>query len=320
MELRQLRYFKAVADASSFVRGAYYLNVAQPALSRSIAKLEDDVGQALFVRHNKGVSLTDAGERFYERAAAILESVRQLSDEMATEGGDFSGIATLGAPQSIHNKLLLPVMTSFLARYPECRVDLVQGSSSYLRDKVADGDIDVALVSNMPEASGVLMTPLVDESFCLICPKDRLADFGASVDVPDLVGLPLILVGYPHSIIDKFQETHPEHASRLIVRSKVNSSALMSDLVERGAGFGIAPSCVMAPQGSSSVGFVPIRGLRTSWAIATHWNRQGFRAICEIQDMLADLCDDLLARGEWPTAESTRPAVAQADGSHAPQA
>lgn len=320
MELRQLRYFKAVADASSFVRGAYYLNVAQPALSRSIAKLEDDVGQALFVRHNKGVSLTDAGERFYERAAAILESVRQLSDEMATEGGDFSGIATLGAPQSIHNKLLLPVMTRFLARYPECRVDLVQGSSSYLRDKVADGDIDVALVSNMPEASGVLMTPLVNESFCLICPKDRLADFGASVDVPDLVGLPLILVGYPHSIIDKFQETHPEHASRLIVRSKVNSSALMSDLVERGAGFGIAPSCVMAPQGSSSVGFVPIRGLRTSWAIATHWNRQGFRAICEIQDMLADLCDDLLARGEWPTAESTRPAVAQADGSHAPQA
>ncbi|ALH79896.1 LysR family transcriptional regulator [Sphingopyxis sp. J-6] len=310
MELRQLRYFKAVADASSFVRGAYYLNVAQPALSRSIAKLEDDVGQALFVRHNKGVSLTDAGERFYERAAAILESVRQLGDEMATEGGDFSGIATLGAPQSIHNKLLLPVMTSFLARYPECRVDLVQGSSSYLRDKVADGDIDVALVSNMPEASGVLMTPLVDESFCLICPKERLGDFGASVDVPDLVGLPLILVGYPNSIVDKFQETHPEHAAKLIVRSKVNSSALMSDLVERGAGFGIAPSCVMAPQGNSSVGFVPIEGLRTSWAIATHWNRQGFKAICEIQDMLVALCDDLLERGEWPTAESRRATAA----------
>ena len=310
MELRQLRYFKAVADASSFVRGAYYLNVAQPALSRSIAKLEDDVGQALFVRHNKGVSLTDAGERFYEGAAAILESVRQLGDEMATEGGDFSGIATLGAPQSIHNKLLLPVMTSFLARYPECRVDLVQGSSSYLRDKVADGDIDVALVSNMPEASGVLMTPLVDESFCLICPKERLGDFGESVDVPDLVGLPLILVGYPNSIVDKFQETHPEHAAKLIVRSKVNSSALMSDLVERGAGFGIAPSCVMAPQGNSSVGFVPIEGLRTSWAIATHWNRQGFKAICEIQDMLVALCDDLLERGEWPTAESRRAAAA----------
>ncbi len=309
MELRQLRYFKAVADASSFVRGAYYLNVAQPALSRSIAKLEDDVGQALFVRHNKGVSLTDAGERFYERAAAILESVRQLTDEMATEGGDFSGTATLGAPQSIHNKLLLPVMTSFLARYPNCRVDLVQGSSSYLRDKVADGDIDVALISNMPEASGVLTTPLVDESFCLICPKDRLEDFGASVDVPDLIGLPLLLVGYPNSIVDRLQETHPEHASKLIVRSKVNSSALLSDLVERGAGFGIAPSCVMEPDGNSSVGFVPIKGLRTSWTIATHWNRQGFRAICEIQEMLIALCEDLLARGEWPTAESTKSAA-----------
>ena len=155
-----------------------------------------------------------------------------------------------------------------------------------------------------------MTTALVNESFCLICPKDRLDDFGASVSVPDLIGLPLILVGYPNSIVDTLRETHPEIASKLIVRSKVNSSALLSDLVERGAGFGIAPSCVMEPNGNSAIGFVPINGLRTSWTIATHCNRQGFRAICEIQEMLIALCEDLLARGEWPTAESTTSAAA----------
>ncbi len=103
-----MRYFKAVADASSFVCGAYYLNVAQPALSRPIAKLGDDVGQALFVRLNKGVSLTDAGERFYERPVAILESVRQLTDEMATEGGDFSGTATLATSAHSPNEAAYP--------------------------------------------------------------------------------------------------------------------------------------------------------------------------------------------------------------------
>ncbi|WP_257549455.1 LysR family transcriptional regulator [Sphingopyxis sp. DBS4] len=304
MELRQIRYFKAVADAMSFVRGAYYLNVAQPALSRSIAKLEDEIGQALFVRHAKGVSLTDAGERFYRRASDILESVRQLIDEMATEGGDFSGTVALGAPQSIHMKLLLPVMAGFLARYPDCRVDLVQGSSSYLRDRIADGDLDVALISNTAEASGVMMIPLVSESFCLVCPKDRRADFGAEVEVPDLVGLPLIMAGYPQSTLAYMEDAFPEVVRKLVVRSEVNSSALVGDLVERGAGYGIAPSCVMSPGRSERLDFVPIAGLRASWAIATHWNRQGFRAIREIQEMLLALVAELIAQNDWPTARS----------------
>ncbi|MGQ0280413.1 LysR family transcriptional regulator [Sphingopyxis sp. Q841] len=304
MELRQIRYFKAVADASSFVRGAYYLNVAQPALSRSIAKLEDEVGQALFVRHAKGVSLTDTGQRFYRRASQILESVRQLIDEMATEGGDFSGTVALGAPQSIHSKLLLPVMAGFLARYPDCRVDLIQGSSSFLRDRIAEGDLDVALISNTAETSGVMTIPLVSENFCLVCPKERRDAFGPTVDVPDLVGLPLIMAGYPQSTLAYMEDAFPEVVRKLLVRSEVNSSALVGDLVERGAGYGIAPSCVSSPQRSERLAFVPIAGLRASWAIATHWNRQGFRAIREIQEMLLALVAELIDAGEWPTAKA----------------
>ncbi|MFT4053773.1 MAG: LysR family transcriptional regulator [Novosphingobium sp.] len=303
MELRQIRYFKAVADASSFVRGAYYLNVAQPALSRSIAKLEDEVGQALFVRHSTGVSLTDAGERFYRRATGILDSVRELVDEMATDGGDFSGTIALGAPQSIHTKLLLPVMGAFLARYPGCRVDLIQGSSSFLRDRIAEGDLDVALISNSASTSGVMMTPLVNESFCLVCPREKRSEFGETVSVPELIGLPLVLAGYPQSTLAYMEDAYPEVTRKLVVRSEVNSSALVGDLVERGAGFGIAPSCVIGPERAERLSFVPIAGLRASWAIATHWNRQGFRAIREIHEMLLALVSEQILAGEWPTAE-----------------
>ncbi|GLK43865.1 MULTISPECIES: LysR family transcriptional regulator [Novosphingobium] len=302
MELRQIRYFKAVADASSFVRGAYYLNVAQPALSRSIAKLEDEVGQALFVRHSTGVSLTDAGERFYRRATGILDSVKQLVDEMATEDSDFTGSIALGAPQSIHAKLLLPVMAGFLARYPGCRVDLIQGSSSYLRDRIAAGDLDVALISNSASTSGVMMTPLVNENFCLVCPRERRGEFADTVSVPDLVGLPLVLVGYPQSTLAYLEAAYPEVTRKLVVRSEVNSSALVGDLVERGAGFGIAPSCVIGPERAERLSFVPIEGLQASWAIATQWNRQGLRAIREIHEMLLSLVADQVAAGEWPTA------------------
>src|ERR1700722_380436 len=88
VDLRQLRYFKIIADARSFVRGADHLHIAQPALSRSIAKLEEHVGHALFVRHSGGVTLTDAGRLLYRHADLVLKGMQRLTDEMAANAED----------------------------------------------------------------------------------------------------------------------------------------------------------------------------------------------------------------------------------------
>lgn len=302
MELRQIRYFKAVADASSFVRGADYLNIAQPALSRSIAKLEDEIGHALFVRHSTGVSLTDTGLNFYKRAEEILEKVRHLVEDMATQDSDFRGSVVLGAPQSIQAKLLLPVMAAFLSRYPSCRVDLIQGSSAYLRDRILEGGLDVAVISNLMTTSGVNMDPLVSESVCLVCPVEQAGQFGPSIEPSELAGLPLILTGYPQSIQHFLDRVSPGLSERFVLRSEVNSSAVVVELVQRGAGFGIAPYCLMEPPASDRVVFIPITGMNVTWVMATHWNRQGSRAVREIQSMLSALVVELIDGGSWPTA------------------
>ena len=303
MEIRQLRYFKAVADASSFVRGADYLNVAQPALSRSIAKLEDELGQSLFVRHSTGVSLTDAGFRFYDRAVDILERLRDLSDDMASHHGDFQGHVAVGAPQSIQAKLLLPVAATFMKRYPECRVDVVQGSSTYLRDRITDSALDIALLSNQMSPSGVHMEPLVSESPCLISPRSESHRFGTSVDLRELEGLPLILSGYPQSIKGLFDQIPSDFAEQLFVRSEVNSSAVVVDMVRQGAGFGIAPNCVIDSRVNDDLAFIPIRGHAIQWAVAVHRRRLGLRAIRELRDLLFERVRELASTGDWPTAK-----------------
>lgn len=303
MEIRQLRYFKAVADASSFVRGADYLNVAQPALSRSIAKLEDELGQALFIRHSTGVSLTDAGFHFYDRAADILERLRDISDDMASHHGDFQGHVVVGAPQSIQTKLLLPVAAAFMKRYPECRVDVVQGSSTYLRDRIAESALDIALLSSQMSASGVHMEPLASESPCFICPRSEAHRFGTLVDLQDLVGLPLILSGYPQSIKGLFDQLPSGFVEQLFVRSEVNSSAVVVDMVKRGAGFGIAPNCVIDSRFNDDVVFIPISGHAIQWAVAIHRRRLGLRAIRELRDLLFERVRELASTGEWPTAK-----------------
>ncbi|MFC3052836.1 LysR family transcriptional regulator [Kordiimonas pumila] len=301
MELRQLRYFKAIADAGSFVRGAQDLRVAQPALSRSIAKLEEEVESNLFVRHSSGVSLTDAGVRFYEHATEVLGSVRHLLEGMAAEDGVPRGVVTLGAPHSIQSKLVLPAVAGFLSQFPLCRLNLLQNSSPRLRKQVLEGSLDMAILPNVTE-SGMRITPLLVESICLICRKEDRAAFGDNIDVDDLLELPLILTGFPETLRLYIDRKFPHRSDDLNVRSEVNSSSMLVDLVVRKVGYGIAPCSVVAQRPEGELAFVPIKGLDVSWTIATNWSRCGLKAVEELEALIIRLVHDLVSKGDWPTA------------------
>lgn len=301
LELRQLRYFKVVADAGSFARGAQALRVAQPALSRSVAKLEDEMSSSLFVRHSAGVSLTDAGIRFYEYATQVLGSVRQLVEGMAGADGAPQGTVTLGAPHSIQSKLTLPVAAEFLSKFSRCRLDLIHNSGANLRGQVAEGLLDLAIVPNTVE-SGMHFKPLLRESICLICRKEDRASFGEDVDLGDLLQLPLILTGYPDSLRLFIDRKFPHQSDALNVRSEVNSSSILAELVVMGVGYGVAPSCVIAQKSEDALAFVPIRGLEVSWAIATNWHRRGLRAVEELEALIVRHVTDAVTQGRWPTA------------------
>lgn len=301
MELRQLRYFKVVADARSFARGAEHLRVAQPALSRSVAKLEEEIGHHLFVRHSAGVSLTDAGVRFYQHATEVLGRVREMMEGMAAADDVPRGTIALGAPQSMQSKLVLPVAARFLTTFPACRLDLIQNSSPRLREQVAEGSLDLALLPNTIEG-GMHFTPLVREDICLICRPAERASFGEVVELGELLQLPLILTGYPDTLRLHIDRTFPHQGDDLNVRSEVNSSSMLVELVMRGVGFGIAPCSVVAQRAEHELAFVPIHGLEVAWAIATNWHRRGLRAVQELEALIVRSVREIVERGEWPTA------------------
>lgn len=290
-----------MADAGSFARGAQDLRVAQPALSRSVAKLEVEIGSSLFVRHSTGVSLTDAGTRFYNHAAQVLGSVRQLFEGMASADGQPRGAVTLGAPHSIHSKLTLPVAAEFLSRFPACRLNLIQNSGAHLRQQVAEGVLDLAIVPASDE-SGMCFTPLVRESICLICTRANRSSFPEVVELRELLQLPLILTGYPDSLSIFIDRSFPHHSEELNIRSEVNSSSVLADLVSKGVGFGIAPSCVVAQHVPNELASVPIVGLQVSWVIATNWHRRGLRAVEELEAMIRGHVASSVNSGDWPTA------------------
>ncbi|BCW87632.1 HTH-type transcriptional regulator ArgP [Alphaproteobacteria bacterium SO-S41] len=302
MELRQLRYFKTIADARSFVRGAQHLNVAQPALSRSIAKLEDEIGQLLFVRHNGGVSLTDAGTRFYEHACNVLRRVQMLRDDMAAEMGVPHGIVALGMPASLQSLLAAPVAAAFMKAYPGVTLNVVLNTSINLRDALTAGLIDIAVLSSHTPARGLRYAPLFTEGAFLVQRADAAQSFDGPIEVADLVDMPLLLCGYPNSMRLLLEDAFAKLGARPDFRCEVNASSLLMDLVEQGAGAGIVPSSAVVSSTSGALKATPIKGLDCSWSVATSFDRIGSASVNQLNAMIFDHMAQMIDETDWPTA------------------
>jgi LysR family transcriptional regulator, nitrogen assimilation regulatory protein len=302
MELRQLRYFKAIADAHSFVRGAHNLYVAQPALSRSIARLEEEIGQTLFVRHPTGVTLTEAGIRLYDHVNSVLSRVQMLKDEMAAATGTPHGVVAFGAPPSLQSVLTAPVVAAFLKKFPRVTLNVVQNTSAHLKDAVTAGLIDVAVTTTLTPSRGLRYSPLLTEGVCLVERADSPPRLGSTMEISDLIGIPLLICGYPNTMRLILEDVFETLQAKPDLRCEVNTASLLIDLVTEGASAGIVPSCAVASRMSENIRVTPIRGLEFSWATATLHERSGSASVTELTKMISHHVWESINSGAWPTA------------------
>jgi len=315
VELRQLRYFKAIADAQSFVRGADHLHIAQPALSRSIAKLEEQIGQLLFVRHSGGVTLTDAGQRLYKHAEEVLKSVQRLTDEMAADTQAPRGLVSLGVPPSMQSILTAPVAARFIKSFPHAFLNVVQDTSARLRDGVAAGQLDLVVISSLAPSAGLHYTPLFTGNLCLVYAATGNFHSKTYARLEDLIGIPLILCGYPDTLRLYLNQAFANVDEKPTVRCEVNTASLVAELVSHGAGVGIAPYGTIPAENAKGLIVIPIRGLETSWMLATSFERIGSTAVRQLSAMIIDHARDFICGSQWPAARFDGPPL-QKPGAH----
>jgi LysR family hca operon transcriptional activator len=143
MELRHLRYFTAVAAEGSFNRAAQRLHLTQPALSRQIRDLEDELGVPLFVRGNNAITLTAAGEIFFEEAREILARATRAVERVRGEAG--GGTLRVGYAPSLTAGILPAVLEKFCSRTPRVRVELSDLSTMEMLEQAGQGRLDLVL-------------------------------------------------------------------------------------------------------------------------------------------------------------------------------
>ena len=254
MNFKQLDYFVHVAELGSFSKAALVLDIAQPALSRQVRALEIDLRETLLLRNGRGVVLTDAGQRLYEHSVNILQALAHAQDDMGANRDAPVGRITIGLPPSVGRQLTLPLIDGFQRRLPTARLAIVEGLSSHISEWISTGRVDLGLLYN-PEAQPALeITPVIEESLCLVSPGS--ADPAAAPTVlplRELPAWPLIVPERGHAI-RKLIETQAVLAGiKLHIAWEVSSIAAIIDLVCAGYGHAVLHASAVAASGRADL-------------------------------------------------------------------
>lgn len=170
MKIHNLRDVIEVAERGSLRAAARHLGVAQPALTRSIRELERELGAALFERRTTGVVVTPIGERFIRRASAAQSELRRAREEVAQLIGQAHGELHLCLSTVAHIALLPEALSPFRQRYPDIRLDLVEGVFPTIEASLRDGSLDF-YIGPPPAASaaaGLVVEHLFDNSRSIV--------------------------------------------------------------------------------------------------------------------------------------------------------
>ncbi|MBP1849605.1 LysR family transcriptional regulator [Rhizobium halophytocola] len=246
MELRQLHYFRAIAEAEHFGRASARLGIAQPALSRQVRLLEDELGLALFERLPRGVRLTAAGHVLLGHCRQLAGALDRAVTETRAAAAGTAGTLRLGFIEVAAWHGIVPdAIRSFRAEVPGVALALSSLSSGAQLQALREQRLDGGILYNPPEDPGLISIPLERHPVMLALPADDPLAAAASIRLADLAGRAFI--GFQRAESPRYFD---DLAGALATAgfagqevAQMHSEADMLALVHAGAGLAFVNSC-----------------------------------------------------------------------------
>ncbi|WP_323002309.1 LysR family transcriptional regulator [Denitromonas sp.] len=305
MELRQLRYFSAIAKHGSFSKAAEQVFVAQSALSHQLAQLEDELGVRLLHRSRRGVALTEAGRIFLAHATAILRQVDDARASVMNAAGEPSGKVVFGVPHSASNALALPLLQAVQRALPKVELELTEELTGNLVPQLRSGQINLAVLFDDGTLGEFEQTALLDEQLSLISPATAADRPLAAVSLKQALALPLILPAHPHGvrpIIESAARAHGLPAPNVV--ADISSISILRTTMLAGMGHTLLP--VMPLQhdlASGALCAVPVApALTRRLVLCASRHIPLSTAATAVLQLTVALTQTLCAEGAWPGA------------------
>lgn len=251
VELRQLKYFLAVAECQSFTRGAEKVAVSQPSLSIQIAALEDELGAPLFDRLGRHVALTEAGRLLQDHAQRVMRETELAAQSIHDLTGAEQGCLVVGSISTVNSYLIPPLVCRFKQRFPRVHLQIRAQTSTTIEEELLANRMDVGLCL-LPIANERLIAHrLLTETLTLVAsPGFRMV--GRRVRMRELAHLPLVLLPSDYCLRQLIEAECASAGVRPQVSVEMTSPEGILEAVKRGAGLTILPELYVRSRVQSS--------------------------------------------------------------------
>lgn len=288
LKIAQLRYFAEIADTGSFTAAAVRLGVAQPALSRQIRNLEEELGSTLLLRHGRGAELTEAGILLLERARFLLRSIEETKLELMSRAETPTGTVRLGCPPSLARAAVLGPLTDFLARYSRVSVVLEEASSDSLLQGVLTDALDLSIVTIPPPHPDLVIQPLFQEPMWVFTAPEICAP-GTPFSLEEVVAMPLMVSRRPHGVRVELERRVAAAGLAMTIVLETNAWQVIRDLILARVGCFVASrSALEEDVRSGLLSGGPVEDYVVSRGLIRRSDRPMSRAVMEFSQVLVD--------------------------------
>jgi LysR family transcriptional regulator, nitrogen assimilation regulatory protein len=304
VDIRQLRYFIAIADAGSLTQAAHRLGIAQPALSQHVLALESEFGTKLFDRGARGVTLTAAGITLREYALVILRDIERAREAVGVSGNDIAGRVAIGLPTTVAIVLAQPLLKAILETYPQVAVHLVESHSGFLREWLTTGRLDLAVLFNIAEVEDHLdLMPLLVEDIHLISSAEGGAQ-EEEIALSEIRRLDLLMPSQPHGL-RRLLDGAVFLASGQVAHVKAEIDALptLKRMVQAGLGHTVLPLAAVQEELAArtlTARKIVAPVMERHAALVSSSRRPMTRTHQAIAKLIQEIARQLVEEGIWP--------------------
>lgn len=246
MDTQSLQAFVAVADHGSFSLAAETLYLTQPAVSKRIATLEDQLGVRLFDRIARRVSLTEAGRLLLPRAREILVMVDDSRRALANLAGDVGGSLTMATSHHIGLHRLPPLLKAYTQAHPDVRMDMRFLDSEQAYQGVLDGELEIAVVTLAPSPDPQLtVVPVWVDQLRFVCGNEHPLAGQRTLSLSALTGFDAVLPGHLTFTRGIVVETFAREGLRVDVALSTNYLETLKMMVAIGLGWSVLPESLI---------------------------------------------------------------------------
>lgn len=247
VNLKQLTHLIVLAEHLSMSGAAAALNISQPSISESIARLERNLGVQLATRGHKGVQMTEAGVLLASRGERILKDIRQSLNEVHELSNTPRGNVTIGLPPGLSLMISVPLLETIHAEYPDIRMSIMEAVSDETLRAIKEERVDLGCVYQATESPDLILEPLMkEEVFLVTAPDNWEGEIGPdgivleSFSADKLADLPLVMTGArgAQAIQDRVMRSFN---IELNVIATINSLPQIIEMVSRASAYAILP-------------------------------------------------------------------------------